>query len=343
MRPQLGRGVQESDDGEVGSGPVVVISDRLWTNRFGRAADVVGKSILVNATPMTVVGVNPPKFTGAYSAQGTPDIFLPFSMQPIVAPREIGSEKTPLLLQNKTLWWVLVMGRVKPSVSAVTAEAELNVAMNAAVRATMPVTKASVLPRLLLRDGNRGQNPATDGLEKPIYVLMSLSGLVLLLACANTANLLLARVGARQREMSVRLALGAGRWRILRQTMTESLLLSVIGGAAGLLLAWMVRNALPRMLADSWGAARILSEVQLADLCIRGGGVDRNGLRVWAGAGMARHASAGERELEGQRADSDAPAARIGRKSDCGTASGAVNGAGGGSGIICADADAIAR
>jgi predicted permease len=252
VRPQLGRGIQESDDGEVGSGPVVVISDRLWTNRFGRAEDVVGRSVLVNGTPMTVVGVNPPGFTGAYSAQGTPDILLPFSMQPIVAPEELGSDKSPSLLQSRSLWWVLVMGRAKPGIVAATAEAELNVTMNAAVRATMPVTKESALPRLLLRDGSRGQNPATDGLEKPIYVLMALSGLVLLLACANLANLLLARVGARQREMSVRLALGAGRWRILRQTMTESLLLSAMGGAAGLMLAWAVRNALPRMMADSW-------------------------------------------------------------------------------------------
>jgi predicted permease len=252
VRPQLGRGIEESDDREVGSGPVVVISDRLWTNRFGRAADVVGRNILVNAAPMTVVGVNPPGFTGAYSAQGTPDIFLPFSMQPVVAPEEPGSDKASSLLQDKSLWWVLVMGRAKPGVNTTTAEAELNVAMNAAVRATMPVKSDKQLPRLLLRDGSRGQNPNMDELEKPVYVLMALSGLVLLLACANLANLLLARVGARQREMSVRLALGAGRWRILRQAMTESLLLSLMGGAAGLLLAWVVRNALPRMMSNSW-------------------------------------------------------------------------------------------
>jgi len=251
VRPQLGRGIEEHDDGEVGSGPVVVISDRMWANRFGRAADVVGKSVLVNGTPMTVVGVNPPGFTGAYSAQGTPDILLPFSMQPIVAPQENGADNGSLLT-NKTLWWVLVMGRSKPGVRTSSAEAELNVAMNAAVRATMAMKKDSQAPRLLLRDGSRGQNPSMDDLEKPVLVLMTLSGLVLLLACANLANLLLARIGARQREMSVRLALGAGRWRILRQSMTESLLLSAIGGVAGLLLAWMTRNALPTMMANSW-------------------------------------------------------------------------------------------
>ncbi len=249
VRPQLGRGIQESDDAEPGSGPVVVISDRLWTNRFGRSPDVIGKTILLEAQPMTVVGVNPPGFTGANSAQGTPDIFLPFSMQPIVAPD--GSEK-PSLLTNKDLWWVLVMGRIKPGVSSDTAAASLNVALDAAVRATMDVKKDNQLPRLILRDGSRGQNPSMDDFAKPIVVLMALAGLVLLLACANLANLLLARAGVRQKEMSVRLAMGAGSGRILRQMMTESLLLSFLGGASGLLLAFAARNILPRLLSNAW-------------------------------------------------------------------------------------------
>jgi predicted permease len=252
LRPQLGRGIQDSDDGEVGSGPVVTISDRLWTTRFGHSPDVIGQVVYVNATPMTVVGVNPPGFTGAYSAQGTPDIFLPFSMQPVVAPQNLDPTMSPSLLTNKSLWWVLVMGRVKPGVAAGTAESSLNVALNAAVRATMPVKKDSEIPVLLLRDGSRGQNPNAEGFEKPIFVLMVLAGLVLLLACANLANLLLARAGARKRETSTRLALGAGRGRILRQMMTESLLLSLMGGAGGLLLAWTVRSAIPRLLSNTW-------------------------------------------------------------------------------------------
>ena len=254
VRPQLGRGIQESDDGTVGSGPVVTISDRLWTNRFGRSPEVIGKTILVNSTPMTVVGVNPPGFTGAYSAQDRPDILLPFSMQPIIAPQDLDATWSPSLLTNKSLWWVLVMGRVKAGVPVATAEASLNVTLNAAVRATMPVTRENQLPRLLLRDGSRGQNPSVEDLKRPIQVLMALSALVLLLACANLANLLLARSGARQREISVRLALGAGRGRILCQIMTESLLLSLMGGAAGLLLAWTARNTLPKLLSDAWAA-----------------------------------------------------------------------------------------
>lgn len=252
VQPQLGRSIEDSDDGAVGSGPVVTISDRLWTNRFGRSADVIGATILVNSTPMTIVGVNPPGFTGAYSAQGTPDIFLPFSMQPVVAPQDFDSTMPPSLLGDKNLWWVLMMGRVKPGVSAAGAEAALNGTLSAAVRATMPVSKDEQVPKLLLRDGSRGQNPSAEGFEKPIDVLMALAGLVLLLACANLANLLLARAGARQRETSTRLALGAGRGRIVRQMMTESLLLSFMGGVGGLLLAWTMRNALPRLVSNSW-------------------------------------------------------------------------------------------
>lgn len=254
VRPEMGRGIQDSDDREVGSGPVITISDRLWTKRFGRSSDVIGQGVLVNSTPMTVVGVNPPGFTGAYSAQGLPDIFLPFSMQPVVAPQNFDSSWSPSLLTNKSLWWVLVMGRAKPGISTATAEASLNVTVNAAVRATLPVKNDNQIPRLLLRDGSRGQNPNTEGFQKPIYVLMALAGMVLLLACANLANLLLARAGARKRETSTRLALGSGRGRILRQMMTESLLLSFMGGAGGLLLAWLVRNALPRLLSNSWAS-----------------------------------------------------------------------------------------
>src|SRR5271168_3482142 len=129
----------------------------------------------------------------------------------------------------------------------------MNVELSAAIRATMTVGKDDQMPRLLLQDGSRGQNEAAGRFSKPIYVLTALAGFVLLLACANLANLLLARTNARQREMSVRLALGARRGRILRQLFTESLLLSMLGGATGLLLAYVSRNAIPHMMTDPWG------------------------------------------------------------------------------------------
>jgi len=252
VQPQLGRGIQQQDDGAEGSGPVVVISDKFWTRRFGRSPAVIGKTILVNATPMTIVGVNPRSFTGAYSAQGSPDIFLPFSMQAVVAPESFDPDWPHSLLVNQKFWWVLVMGRMKPGVSDATAAASLAVEFDAAVRGTMAVKNDGQMPRFLLRDGSRGQNPNSDELTKPVTVLMALAGFVLLLACANLANLLLARAGARQREMSVRQALGAGRGRIVRQMMTESLLLAVMGGLTGLMLAWGMRNAIPRMLSNGW-------------------------------------------------------------------------------------------
>jgi predicted permease len=252
IRPLLGRTIQDSDDGAPGSGPVVVIGEKFWTRHFARSTDVIGKTILVNTLPLTIVGVSPAGFTGAYSAQSTPDIFVPFCMQPTLAPQDIGMSGGPSLLTNTDLWWVLVMGREKKGVPTHAAEAGLNVELAAATRATMPSKAARPMPRMVLLDGSRGQNPSAGNLSKPILVLMGLSGFVLLLGCANLANLLLARAGARQREVSVRVALGAGRGRIVRQMLTESLMLSLLGGVAGILAAYAVRDAVPHMLSSSW-------------------------------------------------------------------------------------------
>lgn len=248
VRPQLGRAILDSDDGAPGSGPVAIISDAFWTRRFGRSPSVVGKTIQLNLTPITIIGVNPRRFTGASSTQESPDVFMPFSMAPIATP--VWSKKP--LLTDTNLWWVLVMGRAKHGVPDEQARAALNVTLNAAVRATMPVKSDSSLPNLELRDGSRGENQASRMFSKPAYVLMALSGFVLLLACANLANLLLARASNRQREMSVRLAMGAGRSRILRQMFTESLLLSLVGGAGGFVLGYFGRNAIPRLMSSTW-------------------------------------------------------------------------------------------
>src|SRR5271170_7783773 len=248
VKPILGRGIQDADDGAPGSGPVAVISDALWYRRFGRSPDIIGKAIQLNLTPITIIGVNPPGFTGASSVQSSPDVFLPFSMAPIASPK--WADK--LIVSDANFWWVLVMGRVKPGIPDETAWAALDVTLNAAVRSTMTVEKDRSLPSLTLQDGSRGENSAGRMFSKPVYVLMALAGFVLLLACANLANLLLARASSRQREMSVRLALGAGRSRILRQMFTESLLLSLSGGIAGLVLGYLGRNTIPHLLSSSW-------------------------------------------------------------------------------------------
>jgi predicted permease len=251
VQPELGRAIDEADDGAPGSGPVAMISDGYWTTHFARNPDVIGKTLLLNTVPLTIVGVAPKGFTGASSAQGAPVVFFPMSMQPMVSPSPFNATKSPSLLTNTREWWVLVMARVKPSVPDRMAAAELSVTLNAAVRATMPVS-GKTIPKLLLMDGSRGQNPSAEEMAKPITVLMGLAGFVLLLACANLANLLLARASARQREMSVRMAMGAARGRVVRQMLTESLLISMLGGAAGLALAYAVRNGIPRLLSNAW-------------------------------------------------------------------------------------------
>jgi len=246
----LGRPIQPSDDLVAGRGAVAVISDGLWSRAFGRSPSAIGKTIALNLTPVTIVGVNPPGFTGAANVQSSPDVFVPFSMQPVILPQ--GKEP---LLKNKDLWWIQVMGRVQPGVWDSEALAALTVSLNQAIRATLPIPKAAAFPRLALPSGSRGLNEMGRNWSARLYVLLALSGLVLLLACANIANLLLARSAARQREVSVRMALGAGRGRILRQVFTESLLLSLLGGIAGLMLGYLGRNAIPRLISRSWQPA----------------------------------------------------------------------------------------
>jgi predicted permease len=252
VSPILGREIQNSDDGAPGSGDVAVISDGFWSRHFARSPDVIGKTIQVNLTPVTIIGVNPKEFTGASSAQISPDVFLPFSLEPVAAPNGTGS-----LLTNPEQWWVLVMGRTRPGVSDEAARAATDVLLSNAVRSSMTVAKGQSVPHFAMEDGSGGEDLNGERFAQPIYVLMALAGVVLLLACANLANLLLARASGRQREFSVRLALGAKRGRIMRQMLTESLLLSIAGGIAGLLLGYWGRNAIPRLMSSSWDTAAI--------------------------------------------------------------------------------------
>ncbi len=216
-----------------------MLSDAFWHRAFGGSPDVLGKIITVNMTPVTIIGVNPATFTGPDGNNGSiPDVFLPLSMVSVLHPG-VGRDD-PL---NPNLWWLQLMARAKPGISDAQAEAALNVQLNAAVRGTMTVAKDEVSPHLVLVDGSRGEPFEQMGFVKPVYVLLGLSGFVLLLACANIANLMLSRATVRQREMSVRMALGAGRARILRQVLTESLLLSVFGGIAGLFLGYLAATS----------------------------------------------------------------------------------------------------
>jgi predicted permease len=244
----LGRGITPVDDTKPGQGAVAVIGYGLWERQFDRSLAVLGQVIRVNDMPLTIVGVNPKEFTSAKDVQTPADVFMPLSMQPLVSPKP--GKVAPLFDPN--LWWVNIMGRAKAGVSDRTAQAALDTQLAAVVRGTMPVRTNEDLPRMDLRDGSRGLFEQRQAFAKPMSVLMTLVGFVLLLACANIANLMLARGARRQREMSVRLALGAGRERILRQMLVESLMLSAVGGAGGLMAAYLGRNAIPKLIQDSW-------------------------------------------------------------------------------------------
>jgi predicted permease len=248
VRTILGRPIDAEDDA-TSSGPVAVISDAFWARRFGRSPSVIGKVIKLNLLPTMIIGVTPKSFTGGAHVQVSPDMFLPLSLQPVMAPK---GDKS--LLSDTDTWWVQIMGRLRPGESEESARASLAVSLDQAVRATMDVPKDGELPPLSLLPGNRGWRNYTDRqLDQPSSILMALAGLVLLLACANIANLLLARSASRQREMSVRIALGAGKARILRQLLTESLMLSMLGGMVGFAIGYLGRDAIPRMMSSSWG------------------------------------------------------------------------------------------
>jgi predicted permease len=252
VKPMLGRAITASDDAAPGQGTVAVISYGLWQRAFGGSPSAVGQVIKLNEISLTVIGVNPRGFTGAKSTQQSPDVFVPLSMQPLVSPHgDAGS-----LLGDTKRWWVNVMGRVRtgpePAVPDATAQASLDSVLGAVVQATMPVRRGEDIPRLDLRDGSRGLFTQRRTFAKPMAVLLTMVGFVLLLACANIANLMLARGTQRQREMSVRLALGAGRVRIARQMLVESLLLAALGGAGGLALGYLGSNLVPRLMENAW-------------------------------------------------------------------------------------------
>ena len=254
VHPALGRPILPADDAVPGSGAVAVISDTFWQRTFARDPNVIGKVVSVNMTPVTIIGVNPRGFTGAKSAQSSPEVFMPLSMIPLLHA-ELG--RGGPVLQSKTLWWIQVMARTRPGVSEDKAHAALSTSLNAAILANVTPKADETMPRLQLEDGSKGLNFSGRNFAEPMHVLLGMVGFVLLLACANIANLMLARASARQREMGVRLALGAGRSRILRQVLTESLMLSALGGTLGLILGYLGRTILPRLMNSAWETADV--------------------------------------------------------------------------------------
>jgi predicted permease len=246
VRAALGRVITPDDDRTPGAHPVVVISHGLWQSRFGSDQNIVGKQIQLNGQSFTIVGVTPPQFGGA-QAGVMRDLYVPMMMQATMRPPRAGysGEMNPDLLKLRTNRWLFCIGRLKPGVSLEQAQGSL---------AAIAQRLAEVYPNtnrgrsISITTFNESDDPAQRRqLTSVAVLLMSVVGLVLLIACANVANLLLARGSARSKEIAIRLAIGAGRWQIVRHLLTESLLLATVGGALGLLLSYWLAAALKAM------------------------------------------------------------------------------------------------
>ena len=261
VSPIAGRGFSAQDDQAPGRNPLVVISYDYWVNRFGRSLDILGKTLRINASSFTVIGIAPPRFTGEVVGSPT-DIWIPLSMQAQVNP---GDPR----LDSRDANWLLCMGRLKPGVSIQRARAEITALVQ---NALIDYENASASPDKLreIRSEKVDVQPGSKGFSwirkhdaSLLFTLMTLVGLVLLIACTNVANLLLARSISRQKEISMRLALGASRFRIARQMLTESVLLAGVAAIAGILLASSGSKLLSQLVSGATGLNPVPFEVDV--------------------------------------------------------------------------------
>jgi predicted permease len=242
--PVIGRTFNAVDDGAPGSAPYAVLSYEFWQRRFAGSPEAIESRIHFANAQLRIIGVAPPHFFGE-SVGDVPDFWVPLDMQPQVYPTSRNMLADDPGRVDKVMW-LHAFGRLKPGVSRPQAQANVDVVFRRIVAeefARLSQTDPTVLQQTLkLHDGSGGVSEVRGEFADPLTVLMTMVGLVLLIACTNIANLLLARATGRQKEMGVKLALGAGRARIIRQFLTESLLISFAGAAAGALVAaWGVR------------------------------------------------------------------------------------------------------
>ena len=228
-----------TDDDRAGAPAVAVVSFALSQRRFGSSTGAVNQSILINNLPFTVVGVAPPEFFGA-DPGAFPDVYIPIHAE-LLLNRD-GSHTAGVWFTDPDIEWVIGMARLRPGVSIAQAQAALGPQFSEWMRTVNKARNRADLPRLVLRDGSGGLSGERLRYSKPLMILLTLVALVLALACANIANLLLARATARRREIAVRLSIGAGRERVIRQLLTESVMLASIGGLLGIAFAlWGIR------------------------------------------------------------------------------------------------------
>ncbi len=243
VRAAAGRLIETNDDTPAAS-PVAVLSYAYWQRAFG-GQNVVGKTVNLNSVPCTIVGVTDAKFV-SLSPGNVKDVWYPMSLV-----QRINGKRSPKP-DDITAWWVLMVGRLKPATTATQAQAELDVLFqNHVEHAAKPLVTAADQPRLELLPAQTTLTGATTRYVDPLRVLMIAVGIVLLIACANVAGLLLSRVAARRREIAIRFALGARRGRVLRQLLTESVLIAVMGGALGVVMALWAAQAILTMIGHT--------------------------------------------------------------------------------------------
>ena len=238
LRPALGRLFSAQDDATIGSNYVTVLSYSYWENQLGSDADVVGKQITVNGQQMTIAGVAPKGFNGTTLGE-RPYVFVPLTMRGVLTQGWTGYER-------RDSYWVYLFGRLKPGATIDQAQSSMNTVYHTLINdvdaprlkgLTTKMMDEFRAKKLVLVDGRKGQSSTIKESRTPVTLLFSITGIVLLIACANIANLLLARAANRTMEMAVRLSLGATRRQLIAQVLTESVLLATLGGILGLVVA----------------------------------------------------------------------------------------------------------
>ena len=247
----LGRGLSASDDRLPGAHPVVVLTYDYWKSRFSGNAGILNQTVLLNGYPMTVVGVVAPGYHG-FDPGARVDALVPTMMKAQMTPTWDG-------LNDRRFIWLQLVGRLRPGVSQRRAQASLEPYYHGLLIMEMQTMKfrtersreGFASKPLIFVPGGKGVSDLREQFTDPLLILLGIVGLLLLIACANVANLLLARAAGRQKEIAVRLAVGASRFLLVRQLIAESLVLSLSGGAAGILFAWWTGSALLGLLANS--------------------------------------------------------------------------------------------
>ena len=265
LHPAAGRFFTPEVDRVRGGAPIAVISYAFWQSRFALDPSALGKSIQIRNNSFEIVGVTTPSFFGETVGEA-PDLWIPITMQDVIYPGRDLLSPSPQGLLNQHIW-LQVMGRLKPGISIAQANAGINIVFKRLIESLMGpgVTDKQrqefLDQRIKVQSAERGASTLHEAFGEPLEFLMALVGLVLLIACANVANLLLARGASRQREFVMRLALGADRIRLVRQLLTESLLLAFIGAGVGILLAFWTDSLLLRLVS---GVANEPASIQLS-------------------------------------------------------------------------------